>query len=795
MAGIKRSREEFSASSGTSPVPAETEDAHYSQQPPANREHGDTHAKKKLKVKETTPQEYQGLMPPLVIPKSVAETLAKQKNTARQKCPIASAIATNADEDMSDAPSVDGDKNQNTQVAQQASLEVLFPVVARVPTPRVSFTLLSQVLAADMSNNPYAPTDSIARQHYLDEVGQLQLHPTRTPQNTPQSRVSQQIRDVIYERLFLGFTNGECIPTYHAHGGNANSGAAISKVALPEMPKWFAEEGVVLPWSARKDSDKKRLKDLKLGPKNFPAPHATKVAVPGAVKAPKTSATTRAQINPTTPTVSKPAKQVPNPVTVAGADPEDSQMSDENESVAQDRNRVDMPHEVGIERDENEATTGPQIAFEGHHGFYVPHLLVRAGINTFSVDGDGNEVIVQMVLGGEKYKIHSNALSKHCGLVRNTLEEGYLYADSVLDLEGLPNPVIVRAFINAISPTPMPGLPTHDFEFDETCTYELYEAQSPLNLAKLEDEASNVTIRKIIWNLDSCIQMYDFAKTLDCTVVKDMVIDRISEILSEDKGKTGDEQTDLPLHELCAWSVAEDAKILRAIANHHMARLWPEDGEIPEDMEWPEGLTEEQIKAIYKLCLIQEEDQPMFETPQDHCSWYHMHGKDEKCYKELAKDWMAETHGMLPSMYADLRERSAARNKKEAEEHRKVYPRSTHNRQLYILQGEFMQWSLRQEEMIATIWCEGYAHAMTILRGPAREADKKLQKLEAKLRKLESNYNRGVRYYLGRFVLHDGTQDITYGRNKTTWPYSSGNWTSEIFNEQVKPSRPVTSSW
>ncbi|EAT90542.2 hypothetical protein SNOG_02330 [Parastagonospora nodorum SN15] len=769
MAGIKRSREEFSAISGTSPVPAETGDAHYSQQIPPNRENGDTHARKKLKVKDTTPQEGQGLVPPLAIPKSVAETLAEQKNTAQQKRPIASAIATNADEDTSDASSVDGDNNRNTQVAQQVPLEAPLPVVERVPTPRVPFTLLAPVLAADMANNPYAPTDSIARQHYLQEVGQLQLHPTLTPQNTPQSRVSQQIRDVIYERLFLGFTNGECIPTYNAHGGNANSGAAISKVTLPEMPKWFAEEGVVLPWSARKDSDKKRLKDLKLGPKNFPAPHATKVAVPGAVKAPKTSATTRAKINPTTPTVSKPAEKVPNPVTAARADPEDLQMSDENESVAQDRNRVDSPHEMGIERDENEAETGPQVAFEGQHGFYVPHLLVRAGINTFAVGGDGNEAIVEMVLGGEKYKIHSNALSKHCGLVRNGLEEGCLYADPALNLEGLPNPVIVRAFINAISPTPMPGLPTHDFEFDETCTCELYEAQSPLNLAKLEDEASNVTIRKIIWNLDSCIQMYDFAKTLDCTIVKDMVIDRISEILSEDEDNTGDEQIDLRLHELCAWSVAEDAKILRAIADHHMARLWPEDGEKPEDMEWPEELTEEQIKAIYELY--------------------------EPCYKELAKDWMAETHDMLPSMYADLRKRSAARNKKEAEEHRKVYPRSTHNRRLYILQGEFMQWSLRQEEMIATIWCEGYAHAMTIPYGPAREADKKLRKLEPKLRKLEFDYNRGVRYYLGRFVLHDGTQDITYGRDKNTWPYSSGNWTSEVFNEQVKPSRPVTSSW
>lgn len=156
---------------------------------------------------------------------------------------------------------------------------------------------------------------------------------------------------------------------------------------------------------------------------------------------------------------------------------------------------------------------------------------------------------------------------------------------------------------------------------------------------------------------------------------------------------------------------------------------------------------------------------------------------------------MSETHDMIASMYADLRERSAATNRKEAEEHRKSYPRSTHNQNLYILQGEFMQWSLRQEETIATIWCEGYAHAMTIPRGPAREADKKLRELQPKLRKLQSNYSQGVRYYLGRFVLSDGTQDMTYGQDKNIWPYSSRSWTCEVFSEQVKPSRPVTSSW
>lgn len=429
-----------------------------------------------------------------------------------------------------------------------------------------------------------SPTDTTTRQHYLQELGQLQLHPIRTPQNKPQFKVLHQNRNLIYERLFLGFTSGECIPTYNAHGGNAKSGAAISKVALTETPKWFAEEGVVLPWSARKDSDKKRRTGLKLGPENFPAPHATKADVPGAVKAPKRSAATRAKSNPAALTASKLTKKVSNPVTGAGADVEDSQMSDDNESVAQDCNRVDSPHEMGIGRGEIKAETRPQAAFEHHHGYYVPRLLVRAGINAFANDGDDNEAIVEMVLGGEKYKIHSSALSKHCSLVRNTLERE-LYIDSAVSLEGLRNSAIVRAFINAISPMPISGLPTHDFAFDETCTYEKYEAQSPLNLAKLEDEASNVTIRKIIWNLDSCVQMYDFAKTLDFTVVKDIVIDRISEILSEDEGKTGDEQIDFRLHELCAWSVAEDAKVLRAVADHHMARLWPKGGDMPEDLE------------------------------------------------------------------------------------------------------------------------------------------------------------------------------------------------------------------
>jgi hypothetical protein len=162
-------------------------------------------------------------------------------------------------------------KNMNSEASSSDSMAAAEDATTSPPP----FNLLAPVLAADMANNTYAPTDAVTRQHYINEVGQRQLHPSRTPLQTPSSAVPKHVRYAIYERFFLGMTNEECIPNYNKHGGSANGMAAVSKALLAGGATWFKEEDVVLPWMARRADAKKRLKGLGLAPKNFPAPHDT----------------------------------------------------------------------------------------------------------------------------------------------------------------------------------------------------------------------------------------------------------------------------------------------------------------------------------------------------------------------------------------------------------------------------------------------------------------------------------------------------------------------------------------
>jgi hypothetical protein len=175
--------------------------------------------------------------------------------------------------DMSDA-APDAEDEDVLPYHQQAISQVA--ATAAIPHGQPSqFVLSRPILACDIANN-FAPTDPTTRQSYLDEVSRKQLHPTRTPLDTPNSAVAIHVRHAIYERLFLGMSNTECIPNYNKHGGRANGPASVSKQIMLWASKWFEEENVVLPWLGHKKDDQRRLIDLGLAPENFPSPHATR---------------------------------------------------------------------------------------------------------------------------------------------------------------------------------------------------------------------------------------------------------------------------------------------------------------------------------------------------------------------------------------------------------------------------------------------------------------------------------------------------------------------------------------
>jgi len=58
-----------------------------------------------------------------------------------------------------------------------------------------------------------------------------------------------QLRHVIHAKLFLGWTDNQCVPDYNGYNGsNVTIGSSILKKINVEAGKWFLEEGVVLSW-------------------------------------------------------------------------------------------------------------------------------------------------------------------------------------------------------------------------------------------------------------------------------------------------------------------------------------------------------------------------------------------------------------------------------------------------------------------------------------------------------------------------------------------------------------------
>jgi hypothetical protein len=135
---------------------------------------------------------------------------------------VPSAVAE--DQEMSDA-STDSDKELKVKVP---------PTPTTTDEQAASFPVLAPISASDIANNKPAWSDAAARQAYLQEVGQLQLHPSRTPVQTPISKASAQIRHMVYEKLFLGMTNEACIQTYNSYDGDAGCAEAVSNQFLPE---------------------------------------------------------------------------------------------------------------------------------------------------------------------------------------------------------------------------------------------------------------------------------------------------------------------------------------------------------------------------------------------------------------------------------------------------------------------------------------------------------------------------------------------------------------------------------
>jgi hypothetical protein len=200
---------------------------------------------------------------------------------------------------------------------------------------------------------------------------------------------------------------------------------------------------------------------------------------------------------------------------------------------------------------------------------------------------------------------------------------------------------------------------------------------------------------------------------------------------------------------------------MRLIASHHISRLYPDDAAIvPAATHWPKDMSSTRIAQLYTLCLIPDPNRPVFHTAQDHCAWWHTHAPSSPCYTSLAQTWKSDTPSLLSSMYSSLRARNAAAHVRELDAHMKTEPANKHARDIYRIQADAVQWSLRQEEGIAEIWCEAERLAGTILPGAAKGGDGEMRDLERRLEEEQRKYRRGCRYYQERFVERDGCGDV-----------------------------------
>jgi hypothetical protein len=143
-------------------------------------------------------------------------------------------------------------------------------------TPRAVTIHVPIVYASDPINNPVlrAITDPQIRQAYLQEVGGRTVH-MKDPLE-PASALPEPARYAMKAKLMDGFTNKMCVQGYIEHGGKVTeddtkkAAKGVDKAYKSHVATWFTAQNIVLPWAARKNTDRKALAAQGLDKEHFP---------------------------------------------------------------------------------------------------------------------------------------------------------------------------------------------------------------------------------------------------------------------------------------------------------------------------------------------------------------------------------------------------------------------------------------------------------------------------------------------------------------------------------------------
>lgn len=85
---------------------------------------------------------------------------------------------------------------------------------------------------------------------------------------------------------------------------------------------------------------------------------------------------------------------------------------------------------------------------------------------------------------------------------------------------------IVKAFVMAISPFPRAGLPSLEFDFHMEELEQGLNSEDVLGIMT----SDKVDVKDLVWDVEACFHMHKLCVAFDCTVVQDMVIDKLREI-------------------------------------------------------------------------------------------------------------------------------------------------------------------------------------------------------------------------------------------------------------------------
>ncbi|KAF2828218.1 hypothetical protein CC86DRAFT_369332 [Ophiobolus disseminans] len=535
--------------------------------------------------------------------------------------------ATNEDFEMEDSD-METSPNRNSGTQQTA-------LVAASPAT-------SNIRANDLAKNPYAPaaTDANALNAYLQEVGNRNLYMLRTPLETPDSKLKEIYRTLIFNRVFRGLLNSQCIPLYNEQGGAASSDQAVSKQIHRTAPAWFNEENVVLPWIARDGNERKRLEALGLNAANFPILNRSSHVG---------EATHRSSRKPE----SKPSELTTEPAIVTPICDKKRGVIElamhEEYSGCATHQHGDSSSESGDSNSDDEGVleledtdsefSEPDSEYEAQLAAYEEAMVhkrakqaviaeamqekadkedkvsfpdcmrdrVRAALNVFGKD------LASFSEDGKACTLSSAALIKYCGIAR--AQHG-----NEIDMDKF-NPMIVRAFINAISPCPGNGLPVYDYDFRQGRFDQGVHSDDVLGVMNFQ----NVAITAYVWNMDTLLQMYEFAVVMDCEIVQDMVVDKIREMYAEDVEAGTAHNFYLPTGWMNELDPEEDEALLWLLVDVLIDRC--SKGVPSPGMNMRPHVAELGLRRTKKDCRL-------FSTQEDFCAAYHLHGNEEPCYKD-----------------------------------------------------------------------------------------------------------------------------------------------------------------